>query len=64
MSATKASGLERLYTVREVARLLIVSERTVWRLIANRDIEAHRINRSVRITPANTRRYLEQVRGE
>ena len=40
-----------------------MSERTVWRLIADGELEVHRINKSVRITSANASRYLERVRG-
>ena len=63
MTRTRSTELERLYTVREVAKLWNVSERTVRRLIGDGELEAHRIKKAVRITPANARRYLERVRG-
>ena len=35
----------------------------MWRLIADGELEVHRIKKAVRITSANARRYLERVRG-
>ena len=63
MTRTRSTELERLYTVREVAKLWNVSERTVRRLIGDGELEVHRIKNTVRITSTNARRYLDRVRG-
>jgi excisionase family DNA binding protein len=63
MSGKKPGELEQFYTVRQVAELWNVSERTVWRVIAGGELEVYRINKAVRITGNAARRYLEQARG-
>jgi excisionase family DNA binding protein len=60
----KQTELERLLTVPEVAQVLNSSERTVWRLLANGDLESNHINKLVRIKPEAVRRYLERSRSK
>ena len=50
-------------TVADVAAQLRVSQRTVRRLVARGQIEAVRIGRSVRITPAAIEQLLRDNRG-
>jgi excisionase family DNA binding protein len=50
--------LEDLYTLKEVAQLLKVSERTIGRLIRKNDIPIYRIGRQVRIPESSFRLML------
>jgi excisionase family DNA binding protein len=61
MSATPPDWIpQRLMTVREVAELLQLSNRQVRRLIANRQLEAVSVGRSVRIRPEALASLLDQ----
>ncbi len=53
MSGPKSphTSIEPLLTAREVARILKVSCRTVWRLIRDERLPAVRIGRAVRVHP-------------
>jgi excisionase family DNA binding protein len=51
-----------LRTIRAVAGLLGVHERTVHRLIARGELAAHRIGRGVRVSEADLRAYLDRCR--
>jgi excisionase family DNA binding protein len=51
---------EKFYTVPEVAKLLNVSERSVWRWVDQRELATHRFGRSVRISEENLRAFLDK----
>jgi excisionase family DNA binding protein len=55
--------LNRLLTPREAARVLAVSERTLWGLTRSGQIPCVRIGRSVRYDPADLRRWIESRKG-
>ncbi len=59
--AVENSG-ERLLTVRAAARVLNVSVRTVWRMIADGELHAVRMRRCTRLAVAEVLGYLEQSR--
>ena len=48
-----------LLTVRQAAKVLSISERTLWTLTANGEIQAVRFGRSVRYDPADLRQWIE-----
>ena len=50
----------RFATVSEVAKLLRVSNMTVYRLVNSGQLRAVRVGRSYRILEADVQRYLEQ----
>lgn len=56
------SGVERLLTYRETARLLGVTERTVWSLVDRGELAAVRFGRSVRIDPRDLRAFIDGAR--
>ena len=51
---------KRLYRVRDVAELLSVSEKLIWKKIAQRDIDVVRIGRAVRLESAVIARLIEE----
>lgn len=53
---------EPLLTVRDVARLLRVSDKTVRRLVAGRKLRSIRVGRVLRFLPADLFRYVEAGR--
>lgn len=57
-----ASGVERLLTYRETARLLGVTERTVWSLVDRGELTAVRFGRSVRVDPRDLRAFIDGAR--
>jgi len=59
MSADPGPTLERLLTYREAGKLLGVTDRTVYALVAAGDLPAVRFGRSVRIDPADLREYID-----
>ncbi len=56
MTDATAPGLEQLYTVTDFANAKRISKRTVWRMIAEKELEVKRLSkRCVRIrVPAET----------
>ncbi len=54
--------IERMLTYRETAKLLGVTDRTVWQLVKDDQLPAVRFNRSVRIDPADLRRFIERAK--
>ncbi|MBM81274.1 MAG: hypothetical protein CMJ78_11870 [Planctomycetaceae bacterium] len=50
MSVAELKHDRAAHTYDEVAKLLSVSERTVWQLVKNGQLKAFRIGRSVRIS--------------
>jgi excisionase family DNA binding protein len=65
MTSVQASGVD-LLTVREVARRLTVSERTVWRWTAQQVLPApvHPRPRMTRWRASDIRRFLESLSGQ
>lgn len=61
-NATTAPIVERLLTYREAGKLLGVTERTVWTLVADGELPAVRFGRSVRIDPADLRAYIDRCK--
>jgi excisionase family DNA binding protein len=52
-----------LLTVPEVAIRLKMSERSVWRLIANKEIQVLRFGRCTRITEEALQRFIDRHRS-
>jgi len=55
--------LERLLTYREAGKLLGVTERTIWTLVDQGSLPAVRFGRSVRIDPADLRRFIDRSKS-
>ncbi len=53
---------EKFYSVPQVAELLGVSERSVWRWLDQRELIAHRFGRSVCISEEHLRAFLAKNR--
>ena len=51
-----------LLTARQAARILSISERTLWSLTKDRQIPAVRIGRAVRYDPGDLRRWINLVK--
>ncbi len=62
MQEVDASALE-LLTVAEVAKLLRLSEPTIWRRIYAGEIESVKAGRARRVPPAAVRDYIERLRS-
>lgn len=58
-----SSEPERLLTLREVAGYLMVSQRTVRRLIAAGDLPCLRIGSQIRFEPATLLRWISAQKG-
>lgn len=57
--------IDPLLTYRAAAKVLGVTERTVWTLVDRGELPAVRFGRSVRIDPADLRIFIERAkRGE
>ena len=53
--------MKKLYKVREVAEMLSVSEKLIWKRVALRDgFDVVRIGRSVRISAESIERVIEE----
>jgi excisionase family DNA binding protein len=48
-----------LLTVRQASKVLSISERSLWTLTANGEIQAVRFGRSVRYDPADLKKWIE-----
>jgi excisionase family DNA binding protein len=55
--------IDHLLTYRQAAEVLGVSERTIWTLVDQKSLPAVRFGRSVRIDPADLRRFIERAKG-
>lgn len=55
--------LDRLLTYREAGKTLGVTERTIWTLVDQGVLPAVRFGRSVRIDPADLRRFIDQSKS-
>lgn len=56
--------VEPLLTYRAAAKVLGVTERTIWTLVDRHDLPAVRFGRSVRIDPADLRSFIERSKVE
>jgi excisionase family DNA binding protein len=54
----------KFFTITEIARRLSVSERTVHRWAAQRDLAVYRFGRSVRVSEVDLRSFLAAHRDE
>ena len=54
--------LDPVYSIREVATHLGISEKTVRRWIANGDLSHHRLGRQIRITHADIQTFIKTRR--
>jgi len=52
---------EKMLTVQEIAKLLDVSDMTVYRLIEHQELVAFRVGRSFRIDPRDFAEYMRHV---
>ena len=48
-----------VYTVHEIAKILHVSDKTVYRIVKSGDIHATRVRNQIRITSASLEAYLQ-----
>ena len=51
-----------LLTYEDAAKILQVTDRTVWQLVKDRKLAAVRFGRSVRIDPADLQTFIEQAK--
>jgi predicted DNA-binding transcriptional regulator AlpA len=57
--------MEPMFPLREVARMLAISPRSVWRLVATQDLAPPvKVRRSARWFESDVRAYQERLRGE
>ena len=49
-----------LMTIREAAKALRISERTLWRIMQRGDLQTVRIGHCLRFDPADLRAYVER----
>lgn len=52
--------VEKLLTYKQAGALLGVTERTVWTLVDDGELPAIRFGRSVRIDPADLRKFINR----
>lgn len=65
MIVTHTSGVERRgYTVGEVAEMIGVSSRTIYKLVANGELRSFRIGRSVRVRAEDVDRLAVTGTGD
>ncbi|MBL8764811.1 MAG: helix-turn-helix domain-containing protein [Phycisphaerae bacterium] len=57
-----SDGFPPLLTYRQAAKVLGVTERTLWTLVHEGRLPAVRFGRSVRIDPADLRRFIESAK--
>lgn len=53
----------KLLTVKEVAKILRVSDMTVYRLVKSRQISAIRVGKNYRVKESEVERYLNRANG-
>lgn len=61
-TATPTPIVEKLLTYKQAGELLGVTERTVWTLVADGELQVVRFGRSVRIDPADLRAYIDRCK--
>lgn len=55
-------GIDALLTYRQAAKVLGITERTIWSLVNEGMLPAVRFGRSVRIDPADLRAFIERAK--
>ncbi|TVQ32988.1 MAG: DNA-binding protein [Phycisphaeraceae bacterium] len=60
--ANSAADFQPLLTYREAAKVLGVTERTIWSLVHAGRLPAVRFGRNVRIDPADLRGFIENAK--
>jgi excisionase family DNA binding protein len=55
---------ESVYTIQEIASILKISEKTVYRLVKNGELPILRVRRRIRITSKALEQFLEGGRHE
>ena len=58
-----AATVEPLLTYRQAAKVLGVTERTIWTLVDHGALPVVRFGRSVRIDPSDLRGFIERAKG-
>ena len=58
-----AEAVERLMTYQEAAKVLGITDRTLWELVRKGEIRNVRVGRSVRIDPADLRQFIEDSKS-
>ena len=56
-----ASKMKPLMTAQEVARILNCSQRTVYRLLSDGQLEGGKVKGAIRIVPDSVDRYIERI---
>jgi excisionase family DNA binding protein len=56
-------NVERLLTYPEAGKVLGVTERTIFTMVKTGELPAVRFGRSVRIDPADLRRFINKAKG-
>jgi len=59
-SNQSTAGVDPLLTYRQAAKVLGVTERTVWTLVHDGALPAVRFGRSVRIDPIDLRQFIDR----
>lgn len=57
------AAIHPLLTYREAATVLGVTPRTVWTLVQSGTLPSVRFGRSVRVDPADLRRFIDRAKG-
>ena len=63
MRTDRPKSSQKFYTVAQIAEVMEVSERTVWRWIAEGLLVVHRINALVRVSGTDFQALLTSSRG-
>lgn len=57
-------AVERLMTYQEAAKVLGITDRTLWELVRKGEIRNVRVGRSVRIDPADLRQFIQDSKSK
>ncbi|MFN3167008.1 MAG: helix-turn-helix domain-containing protein [Phycisphaeraceae bacterium] len=58
-----AEAVESLMTYQEAAKVLGITDRTLWELVRKGELRNVRVGRSVRIDPADLRQFIEDSKS-
>jgi len=56
-------AMEQYYTVKEIAEMLKVTMKTIYRIIEAGELPAARVGKSLRISETNLKKYLDKQTG-